>query len=460
LSEDVWNNSAAGVNAAAGAVASVADFGSANDDFLQQLTAINVGADLTENVSTQIRVINQRVWGALDDGAADQSTVGAGGQSSNDVELSLANITLKELFYSPLTVTIGRQPLWFGRGFIVGSRLVHGDVDPGDNIAADEFSDLTAFDAIRGTLDLAGTAAMDLPVVVDVIWAKVEEDDVSVASTAGDSSTDDTNLYGVNLGTKFDSMNGEAEAYYFGKQDNSVAVLEHKWKARADTIGLRGSASPMEGSSVWGELAYQWGHRITSGIAYDAEGAAGDDYQAWAANLGADYSAGDVAWSPTVGGEWIWYSGDDSEVGSAGSAIGGWDPVYRGRFSSLLREFQAAGFYVPAQSGATVGGTFAGVTNSTTNQHTFALHGTVKPIEDLTIDNRFSWFLADKGIRPTATAKRYHYFGGEWDVQANYDYTDDVKIGAVWGIFMPGNVFRSPYDETAQELVTSVSVKF
>jgi hypothetical protein len=177
LSEDVWNNSGAGGSVTAptsGLVDAAADLGSSSDNFLQQLTAINVGADLTENVATQLRIINQRVWGALNDGAFDQTTGTA--QSSNDVQVSLANITLKELFYSPLTLTLGRQPLWFGRGFIVGSRLVHSDVDPGDNIAADEFSDLTAFDAIRGTIDLAGAAAIDLPVVVDVVWAKRHAD--------------------------------------------------------------------------------------------------------------------------------------------------------------------------------------------------------------------------------------------------------------------------------------------
>ena len=82
------------------------------------------------------------------------------------------------------------------------------------------------------------------------------------------------------------------------------------------------------------------------------------------------------------------------------------------------------------------------------------------PIEDLVVDNRYSWFLADKGIRPVQSAKREYYFGAEWDMNAIYNYTDDVQMGATWSMFFPGSVFRNPYDDMASQLVTTVSVKF
>ena len=458
LSQDVFNGTGGGsttvVDRMDAGGSGTRDDGSAGDNFLQQLTAVNIGADLTENVSTQLRLINQRVWGSVAADATDSADADA-----NQVDVSLAHITLKELFYSPLTVTIGRQNLWFGRGFIVGSRLLHGDNDPSGSLAADEFSDLTAFDAIRGTLDLSGLAG-GLPVTVDGVYAKVDENDVSVTGEA-DSSADDVDLLGLNIGTRADQWNSELEAYFWKKRDNELrgtgaAAGTVENNPQSNTLGLRGSASPMEGVSLWSELAYQWGNRITSSITFDAEGEAGDEYQAWAANLGLDWTGKDVAWSPTIGGEWIFYSGDK---GSA-SAIGGWDSVYRGKFTSALREFQAAGFYMPAQSGATVNGTYNTITNSSTNQHQLALHGTVRPLEDLSVDNRLTWFIADVGIVPVAGAKRKSGLGTEWDVQANYNYTDDVQLGLVYALFNPGNVFRTPYDDAAQELVTSVSVKF
>src|SRR3989338_36580 len=33
-----------------------------DDDFIMQTTAVNVGADLTENVSANIRIVNERDW--------------------------------------------------------------------------------------------------------------------------------------------------------------------------------------------------------------------------------------------------------------------------------------------------------------------------------------------------------------------------------------------------------------
>ncbi len=460
------------------------DFGGSGDAFFQQLTALNVNADLTENVSVETRFISQKVW----TGFGLDATGGAVSSVGSPVALNLANVTLKELFYSPLTVKIGRQKLWFGRGFIVGSRIVNGDVDPGAMLAADEFSDQTGFDAIRGTLDLSSVAG--LPLTVDGVYAKVTDRTISgtnsSAAGAGTDVTgaaDDLNLVGFNMGTHFSQWNGEAEAYYWNKRDNgnlgaSSASLKHD--ADANTIGFRGSVAPVEGASLWSELAYQWGHRIITTIAggclaasgaiqcTDAEGAAGDPYQAWAANIGLDYTAKSVAWTPTVGGEWIFYSGDDGTptppagTPGGGSAIGGWDPVFRGAFKTLIREFQGVGYYVPAQSGATINGTYNPLTGSTTNQHQLALHASVKPLEDLSVDNRLTWFTTDVGIRPTTSpgTKRKSYLGSEWDMVANYNYTDDVTLGVIYGVFWPGNVFRAPYDDIAQELVSSVSVKF
>jgi len=461
LNEDVFNGVGAGSTSVVGtATGAGSDFGSGEDNFLQQLTAVDVGADLTENVAAQIRLINQRVWGGFGSDAADAAVTDA-----NRVDLSLANVTLKELFYSPLTVTVGRQRIWFGRGFIVGSRLMRGDIDPGQNLGADEFSDLTAFDAIRGTLDLSGVLG-GFPLVVDGVYAKVDENGISLSSDT-DSTADDVNLAGVNLGTRFDQMNGELETYFFQKvdkdlDDTGAGAGDLESDPQSNTLGLRGSLSPAEGFSLWSELAFQWGHRITSTITFDAEGAAGDDYQAWAANLGLDYGLSDAPWSPTVGAEWLFWAGDDGGGAVAtGSAIAGWEPVFRGRFTTLIREFQAPGFYMPAQSGSTVGGTFNNITSSATNQHQLALHATLNPIEDLSVDNRLTWFLTDKAIKAdTGNTKTEKFLGTEWDLNANYNYTDDVQMGLIYGIFWPGAVFRHPHDDMAQELVTSVSVKF
>ncbi|MDP3703834.1 MAG: alginate export family protein, partial [Candidatus Omnitrophota bacterium] len=409
------------------------------DDFFQQTVGINVGADLTENVSANIRLANEREWDT--DGTA-----------TGDFDVSQAYVSLKELFYAPLTLRVGTQPIVWGRGFVLGSNLLP-TVFPGDDrnaaIVANEFTDFTAFDAIRATLDLSGMSG-GMPVTVDAVYVKLNE---RISGTP-----DDENLVGVNFGTRFDEMNSELETYYLNKSDKSpggtaAVTAANQADASVSTWGIRGSAKPAEGTYVYGELAYQWGTRDL-----DINGGTlptGDAQQAWAINLGADFTLTGAAMTPKIGGEWIYFSGKDAD-----GAVQGWDPIARGYFTTALREFQtagASGFYGTDQ---------AGDTSAATNQHQLSIYGSFTPIEDLSVSPRLSWFILDVGAIPVAGSKRQSFAGTEWDTVVNYNYTDDVQLGLIYALFLPGNVYRTAVtggtsgDSTAQELITSVSVKF
>ncbi|PIW80667.1 MAG: hypothetical protein COZ98_01090, partial [Candidatus Omnitrophica bacterium CG_4_8_14_3_um_filter_43_15] len=148
--------------------------------YFMQSVGLNIDADLTDNVSTAVRLVNQRDW--------DNNN---GGTTDFPVDLDLAYVTLKEMIYAPLTLTIGRQDLWFGRGLIVGANLQ----DFNDSIQANEYTETSAFDAIRATLDLA-------PWKLDLLYSKIAENTI-IATTAA-AAKDDIDLYGVNLGYKFD----------------------------------------------------------------------------------------------------------------------------------------------------------------------------------------------------------------------------------------------------------------
>ncbi len=417
--------------------------------FLMSTVGVNVGADLTENVSAFIRIANERDWNVT-------------GTAAGDLDLSQAYITLKELFYSPLTLRIGQQPIVWGRGFVLGSNLIpgliYGGGDRNASITANEFTDFTAFDAIRGTLDLSGVAG--LPITVDGVYIKLNENSTALP--------DDVNLLGVNVGAKFDSLSSEVETYYLNKRDKSTkatGVPATDNFGSVSTIGFRGSAKPVEGAYVYGELAYQFGKRAVDPSSVLI---AGDAQQAWAADLGAEFTATNVAMTPKIGGEWIFFSGKD-----VNGAVPGWDPIARGYFTTALREFQnptAAAFYPPDQGCFANGATGTACTGSATNQHQLSLYGSLKPLADLTIAPRLSWFFLPVGALPdssagfagtaTRVAKRKNYAGMEWDTQVTYNYTDDVQFGVIYALFAPGNVYRSPTDKTAQELITSVSVKF
>ena len=252
------------------------------------------------------------------------------------------------------------------------------------------------------------------------------------------------------------------DVYLLHVDDDSAATTALEENGGITTIGMRGSSQPVENSYVYGELAYQWGTTTT-----DFEGVVpkGGGHQAWAANLGAEYTFADLASTPKIGGEWRYYSGKKLDV-----AAFGWRPIAPGLFTTAIREFQTrdvvTGFYRNAQ---------AGVTSGQSNQHEFGLYGGFNPIEDLTVNSRVSFFLLDVGaVPPTSPAgpsKRNRYIGTEWDTQLTYDYTDDVQFGLLYALFLPGNVFRDAGgtdtrgsviagNATAQQIVSTVSLKF
>ncbi len=78
-------------------------------------TSLGVAADLTDNVSTNVKLTNEGAWG-LQGAAVDSNAASA----NNTLYVDAAYVTMKELLYSPLTVTIGRQTLAYGNQFLVG----------------------------------------------------------------------------------------------------------------------------------------------------------------------------------------------------------------------------------------------------------------------------------------------------------------------------------------------------
>ena len=64
-------------------------------------------ADLTDNVSTTVGLVDERAWNGQN-------------QWKDGVQLYLASVTMRELLYSPLTVTVGRQVFSYGNGLVLG----------------------------------------------------------------------------------------------------------------------------------------------------------------------------------------------------------------------------------------------------------------------------------------------------------------------------------------------------
>ena len=412
-----------------------------NDDderFFLSTVHVQVDADLTDNVSTSVRLLNQRKW--------DNHVVG-----DDQVSLDTAYVTLKEFLYSPLTIIAGRQDLNYGTGFVVG----HGRLaDPegvfpstattGVQATGQEYSAHNSFDAIRAILDFA-------PLTVEGLISKNNETGVL---------TNDEDLYGLIVNYKLDRWNAEIEPYWFYLDDESgartVTVNDSISSSnaariyeinRVHTVGLRVAGSPIENLKLSGEGAHQFGEMIDT---LSAAGGSADfskrDRSAWGANVYANYTWAHVPWTPATGVGWVFFSGEEAATefanGTTGAGTGGtnqrdtfnaWDSIYRGSFTTYIQDF-LGGQDAPANLYTTLD---RNDTGGATNRHYLYFDASAKPLKDITLWGRYtrSWF--DEAPRPGRSKQA----GDEVDVKVLYDYTEDVQLLAFGGWFLPGNYY-------------------
>jgi hypothetical protein len=406
---------------------------SEGDEYFRTNTQVEVSADLTDNVSTVINIVNQRDWNAE---PADSSGDGSALNQSNnefDIELDLAYVQMKEIFYSPLTLTVGRQDLWFGRGFIVGNNNRAWDTQ--GLTQADEYSVTTAFDALRATLDFN-------PWTIDLVYSKIDEN--------SNNPENDVDLYVANVNYKFAEYNAVAEGYYVGEIDRSAlsgVAATATQNNSTHTIGGRVQFDPISQITLGGELAYQMGdYRATTTAPVRDRGA-------WALDLFGTYRW-DNTWKPELTIEYVHFSGTDDMGSGTAADYNAWNGLYRGRFYTAYADFRE---FVYATADAVD-------QPATTNQQFIQVKGAMKPLEDLLLEAAFTYLWNDEEVHTTpgnqASAVRDDNIGYEVDLQATYDYTEDVSFGLLAGWFVPGDFYNSPADSTATDLVGSVKVTF
>ena len=107
-----------------------------DESFFATQARVRIDADLTDNVSATIRLINERMW--------DSETT-----ANTDIDLDLAYVTLKEFLYSPLSFTIGRQELMYGNKLILGNR--HGGTNATTNGVPTDLSLRKSFGSLSKT---------------------------------------------------------------------------------------------------------------------------------------------------------------------------------------------------------------------------------------------------------------------------------------------------------------------
>lgn len=421
---------------------------------------VKVDADLTDNVSTTIRLLNERLWGA---DAANQTNGDSG------VDVDLANVTMKEFLYSPLTLTVGRQELRYGNALIIGdpdSNITSYSALGTQTIAGANLRDLSlrkSFDSVKAILDYN-------PLVVDMFFARPTNDVVS--------RNGKTDIYGLNLRYDTGIKNTIVEGYYFGriKGSNSAALNTNaafanlKKPDSIHTIGARVSSIPIENLNLQGELAYQFGNynpkydvNATSGVSQPfASGTAQTGRRgAWATQVVADYKI-KTKFDPRIAGSYTYFSGEKNN-----------------RISGTYHAWGAP--YEDQTMGDIINAIFA-----PSNAHVFTVTAQAKPMSDLTMDLTYVYLRLAKKLNtggnynaanstdleqvnlsgiPGATTylmnPKKKTLGHELDLHVAYDYTEDVQLYFAGGVFLPGNAFAKTYNRaTATQALASVKVSF
>lgn len=435
------------------------DFKYADSGFTSQVR-VRFDADLTDNVSACVRLLNERSWGNDFWGGAPASANTVG----DEVTIDLAYVSLKEFLYSPLSFTVGRQELRFGNALIIG------DVDtnsPRVDLVpeANEWQvpwDLSlrkSFDAIRATLNYE-------PLVVDVIYAKIQENDIwwrQMGPGVGTPEKNDVDLYGVNASYDMSALGfkGATDLYWFSKINRAAAYAvslgQQEKKDSVNTIGFLTRGQIVNNLTASLEAAFQFGNAAFPRVGNQPAGvttAVNAQRRAWALQVTANYDLKDVKsigkYSPEVGAIYGILTGDKKD----NKRYTMWDPMFEDQ-------------------------TINSITNAIlphTNSQYVALKGSFKPMEDVTVSGVWGYYLLwvkdQWGWMPTTYGPFYSlsnnndkYLGQALDITTTYDYTEDVQFALTCGYFNPGTALDKStgglmYDDNAVQMIGSMKVTF
>jgi len=427
-----------------------------SQDFFYTSTHVLISSDLSDNVSAQVGFANEVAWGDLN--YADSPSGGgstATGQDQN-VDLELANLTLKSFLYSPLTVTIGRQSLSYGNDFIIGAG---GNTSVGTmaNIAND-LSRTQNYDGVRAVLDYK-------PLTIDMVYVKANSNSLTggVTATSG-TSKDDNDLFGgvanYQLG---DAMNTVIEGSFWsqinnGNRSGNTTGANGDKPNELYVPDLRVSTNPIKDLTLGVEGAAQFGHIYNSAAPTDQNEKLS---KVWAFQGKANYNLPILEkYKPAISETVSYYSGDNAKSSDKYNA---WQPMYNDQDlgTRIWRSL-----FAPS------------------NLEISELSLQANPLEDVTtqlvwtdlfLANTFgsgsvaysSIYTANGGLLPdgevpstTLKVKDKHNLGNEVDGIITYQYTEDVTFGLNLGLFAPGGLFSSKNNGDATEAIASVGVNF
>lgn len=349
---------------------------------------------------------------------------------SKDVMIDNAWGDWKNMFNSNFSLRVGRQDLIYGDGFV----LLDGTPNDG--------SQTTSFDAVKMMVshDLGTT---------DLIFAKLQE-------FQGWDSDDET-LYAIY--NKFNLMGINVEPYIMYRDKNANPAV-----VSVPGVGFNNSAqfdpSPAEETLLLGfrstkdfyvadgvklalaaELGKEWGKVDFAGmdaqpanLQFSRQAGSGEvDRDAWGGQTSATITFEEVTWKPSVKAAFSYMSGDDPGT----EDYEGWDDFYGEwpKYSELYVYSLYDGFKRGIGANDPDIGLWA-------NMYIPELSLTVSPIDKLTQNFRYLYFLAEEKTGPGGDNDRGH------NIQSltNYVFTPNLSGHLLLEYFFPGDFYLDADD--------------
>lgn len=372
--------------------------------FIRQRSRLTTEVDLTDMVMGVATIEADGIWGRNFE-QPDREW---------DVNLAEAYIQLSEIFYSPVTLKIGRQYLHYGRGFLISSR---------------EFE--YNFDAVRTVFDF-------YPWTIDLLYSRLEETDPDFPKAFNDQD-----LFGVNLNYSSDFWT--MEGYVFGIRD-AAAEEFNRPKDAPVTVGIRGDASPVQALDIWGEASYQLGRYEPLDEVWigEGEGAYWDwvrgesqKIRALAFDVGAVYIF-DTAWEPALAFSYIFASGDKEDSDKREGFNPLWNYNYYGyAYSPRLSNIGIANAqlsFIPSPA-------------------TLLILDFFYYQQDRAIAMRMGDPRKDNGGVMAMTNGIDKNLGMELDVIFEYNYSEDLSARLIGAWFTPGDAYETALNPDPKDAV-------
>jgi len=367
---------------------------------LASVARLKFDADLIEDVSARVMLVDERIWG----------------KQSDDIYAEEAYFTLKNFLKIPLTIKVGKQPVHLGNDVILG------DFDGPTNLAAsagsafhagwiDDLSPRKNPEGIVAEYDFSQVA----PLKLTSGYLKINE--------SGSATRDDTNIYFANLGLIIQNY-PVFELYYIARD------TEHKTeKDHVENFGGKLTIKPIDPLILAFEAVFQSQHQSPLVDPFGDPDPKSET--AWLACAYAQYSFSNLPWKPAL-------SVDFS------IATDKWDTMDEN-------------VSVASISNAILYDTNGMVMGATLTARPMSDLG-VK----LRYANIQLWRPAKVNFSEYAyyVMTNNKHIGNEVDASALYDYTEDVQLGVEADWFLPGKAYDESNREAARQVLGTMKVSF